>query len=302
MEDSVSTLLRHDLFIKFVAASITLSIIAMVIRLLHNYYEWRTEDVAVRYRKHKILSFFGMLAVLFSLAFIFNERLGGLIPAIGILGAGVAFALQEVIASIAGWLAIAFTNFYRVGDRVQLGGIKGDVIDIGTLRTTMMEIGEWVGADLYSGRIVRVANSFIFKEPVYNYSADFPFVWDEIMIPITYVSDLEFTRKTLLRVADETVGDYISIAREHWRKMEQIYILDPTSLEPRVFIVLTDNWIECSLRYVVDYKRRRGIKDIIFTRLLEEIRNNGDRIQIATSSFQISEIPDLSLRVRRGKQ
>ncbi len=110
-------------------------------------------------------------------------RMGGAVPlgfaglsvALGVPGAGIAFALQEVIASVASWVAVSFGNFYSPGDRVQLGGIKGDVIDVGVLRTTLMEMGEWVNGDLYNGRIVRVANSFVFKEPVYNYSADFPF-------------------------------------------------------------------------------------------------------------------------------
>lgn len=84
----------------------------------------------------------------------------------GVLGAGVAFALQEVIASVAGWIAQSFGRLYDVGDRIQLGGIKGDVIDIGVLRTTLMECGGWVNGDQYNGRVVRVANSFIFKEPV----------------------------------------------------------------------------------------------------------------------------------------
>ena len=79
---------------------------------------------------------------------------------------------------------ILFGGFYKTGDRVQLGGIKGDVMDIGVLRTTVMEIGQWVDGDLYNGRIVLVANSFVFKEPVFNYSGDFPFLWDGIKIPI----------------------------------------------------------------------------------------------------------------------
>lgn len=96
--------------------------------------------------------------------------------AIGVASASIAFALQEVIGSIAGWIAISFGNFYAPGERVQLGGIRGDVIDIGILRTTLMELGEWVASDLYTGRVVRIANSFVFKQPVFNYSGDFPFL------------------------------------------------------------------------------------------------------------------------------
>ena len=134
----------------------------------------------------------------YSRVIVYSDKLGGLTVAFGVAGAGIAFALQEVIASFAGWLAIMFGSFYKTGDRVQLGGIKGDVMDIGVLRTTIMEVGQWVDGDLYNGRIVLVANSFVFKEPVYNYSGDFPFLWDEIKIPIQYGSNYEKTNEILL--------------------------------------------------------------------------------------------------------
>ena len=98
--------------------------------------------------------------------FTFSDRFEGFYTTIGLAGAGITFALREVIVSIAGWFAILFGDFFKVGDRVLLGGIKGDVIDLGIFRTTLMEIGDWVNGDQYNGRIVRVANSFIFTSPV----------------------------------------------------------------------------------------------------------------------------------------
>jgi small-conductance mechanosensitive channel len=166
------------------------------------------KDSQTRYHTHKIVSFVSYLVVLLFLGIVFKDRLGGLTIAFGVVGAGIAFALQEVIASLAGWLAIAFGNFYTTGDRVQLGGIKGDVIDIGLLRTTLMELGEWVKSDLYTGRIVRVANSFVFKEPVFNYSGDFPFLWDEITVPVTHARDHLLARKILEKIINEVITEY----------------------------------------------------------------------------------------------
>jgi small-conductance mechanosensitive channel len=114
----------------------------------------------------------------------------------------VALALQEVITSLAGFFAVTLANFYKPGDRVQIGGIRGDVIDVSLIRTTLMEIGGWVDGDLYNGRVVRVTNSFVFKEPVYNYSAEFPFLWDEIHFPVRYGSDYRLTRKVMQEVAE----------------------------------------------------------------------------------------------------
>jgi small-conductance mechanosensitive channel len=100
------------------------------------------EDKDSRYRTKKFLSFFGYLLGVSLIIVVYSHKLGNITVALGVAGAGIAFALQEVISSIAGWIAIMFGNFYRTGDRVQLGGIKGEVIDIGIIRTTVMEIGQ----------------------------------------------------------------------------------------------------------------------------------------------------------------
>jgi small-conductance mechanosensitive channel len=112
----------------------------------------------------------------------------------------VAVVLQDVLASIAGAFSIGFSRLYTVGDRVQIGDTRGDVIDIGLLRTTLMETGNWVSRDLYNGRIVRIPNSTVLKGSVFNYSQGFLFIWDEIKVLFTTTSDCRFAREMLLRV------------------------------------------------------------------------------------------------------
>ena len=175
--------INQPIIYKFITAIASLLIVFVVSRFIKASITQYVKNTDTRYRLRKFITFVSYVLVILLLTIIFSDRLGNLTVAMGVAGAGVAFALQEVIASFAGWFAITFAGFYKPGDRVQLGGIKGDVIDVSFLRTTLMEVGEWVGADLYSGRVVRVANSFVFKEPVFNYSGEFPFLWDEITIP-----------------------------------------------------------------------------------------------------------------------
>ena len=163
----------------------------IVLRFIKLVISKNVRDNDHRYRAKKLLDFVGFIFTITIVIIIFSAKMNNITVALGIAGAGIAFALQEVITSVAGWLAIMFGGFYKTGDRVQLGGIKGDVIDIGIVRTTLMEMGEWVVDDLYNGRIVRVANSFVFIEPVYNYSGDFEFLWDEIKISIQYIANTE---------------------------------------------------------------------------------------------------------------
>jgi small-conductance mechanosensitive channel len=272
-------------------------VIVLVINLLRRNVNKYVEDKDSRYRTKKFLSFFGYLLGISLIIVVYAHKLGNLTVALGVTGAGIAFALQEVIGSIAGWIAIMFGNFYRTGDRVQLGGIKGEVIDIGIIRTTVMEIGQWVDADLYNGRIVRIANSFVFKEPVFNYSADFPFLWDEIKIPIKYGSDYKLAREIFYNIAQEVVGEYVKFAQQSWKDMVKKYLIEDASVEPMVTLIANDNWVEFTLRYVVDYKKRRSTKDRLFTRILEEAGKTGGQVSFASATFHLVQAPVLDVRI-----
>lgn len=222
-----------------------------------------------------------------SFIYIFGNDLTGFTTAIGLAGAGVTYALREVIVSFAGWFAIMFGDFFKTGDRVLLGGTKGDVIDIGLLRTTLMEMGEWVDGDQYTGRIVRVANSYIFTSPVYNYSADFKFLWDELHIPLHFGSDILLAKTIVLDIAEDTIGTYNTEAELEWRNMKRRYRIENASLKPQVYIAFDDNFITLSLRYIVDTRERRGVKDRMFIAILEQLQQVEDKVELASETFEI---------------
>ncbi len=295
MEEKVRAVLSDPMTGRLASAALALLIVFVVARLLLRSAEHYVKDNDARYRARKAVSFFRYAASGVALALIFTERLAGITVVFGVAGAGVAFALQEVIVSIAGWMAISSGGFYQTGDRVQVGGIKGDVIDIGVLRTTIMEVGEWVKADLYNGRIVKVANSFVFKEPVFNYSADFPFLWDEITVPIRYGSDWKAAKATLVGVGEEICGDYAKRSKDAWRAAVVKYRLEDAPVEPEVTMVANDNWLELTLRYVVDYRKRRAVKDLLFTRVLEEVDSSEGRIRLASTTFELVNLPRLEV-------
>lgn len=274
-----------------------LTVIVVVTRVLRMALATCVSDSTVRYQARRLATFVGYLAAAVFVALMFSDRLGGLTVAFGVAGAGIAFALQEVIASVAGWVAVSFGGFYKVGDRVQLGGIKGDVIDIGILRTTIMEIGKRVKGNQYNGRIVRVANRFVFKEPVFNYSGEFPFLRDEVMLPVKYGSDHRLARELIMNVAEEVVGTYAEGAEKAWEPITRRYLIEKASVRPAVAMVATRNWIEFTLRYVVDVKARRGTRDRLFTRMLEAIDKVPDHVGIAAATLNIEKMPPLELRM-----
>lgn len=282
---------------KIIIVLVGVVVIGVLVRLLKRPLTGHIDDKDTRYRVRKLVTFAGYGAVVILVAGVFNDRLGGLAVVLGVAGAGVAFALQEVITSVAGWLAVSFGGFYKTGDRIQLGGIKGDVIDIGILRTTLMEIGDWIAGDQYSGRVVRVANSFVFKEPVFNYSGDFPFLWDEVKIPVKYGSDHKLAREILERVVADVSGEFVPGARKAWRGVVRKYLVEDARVEPMVLVMANDNWLEFTVRYVVNFKRRRTIKTTLFEKILDEFAATKGRVAIASTTLQLVDIPPLDVNV-----
>jgi small-conductance mechanosensitive channel len=255
-----------------------------------------------RYRIRKLVAFVGYAILVVVALSAFSDRLGQLSVVLGVASAGIAFSLQEVIASFAGWVAISFGAFYRPGDRVQLGGIKGDVIDIGVIRTTLMEIGDWVGGDLYNGRVVRVANSFVFKEPVYNYSGDFSFLWDEFKIPVRFGSDWRLAQEIIEKAVIAHVAAYSEDASANWEVLARKFLVEAARVQPLVTVVVTDNWIEFTVRYVVDYRQRRITKDAIMRSLLVAFEENKQSVAFGSATYEIVAMPPVTLRTSDGPE
>lgn len=297
MTEHAEKLLDSVLVSRAATAILTVVLVWLATRLVRRVVSERLHDDRTRYRARKVVGGVGWVVLALALAATFSDQLGNLALSFGVAGAGIAFALQEVIASIAGRVAVMFGGFYEVGQRVQLGGIKGDVIDIGLLRTTIMEVGDWVKGDLFTGRVVRVANSYVFKEPVFNYSGDFRFLWDEVTIPVKYGCDHRLARATLERGAQEITGGFVEKAAVEWKAMLAKYAVETARVEPMVTLVANDNWMEFTIRYVVPYTRRRTTKDELFTWILDEINASGGKLALASATFQLVEAPPIQVQL-----
>jgi small-conductance mechanosensitive channel len=285
---------------KIATIIIGIIIINVLVRTLQRQAAKHINAKEMRYSIRRGLTFVGYFSIVVLIIGSFSNQLQNITVALGVASVGIAFALQEIIVSIAGWIALSFAQFYRIGDRVQLGGIKGDVIDISVLRTTIMEMGEWVKADQYNGRIVKIANSFVFKEPVYNYSGDFPFVWDELTVPIKHGSDHHLARSLIIDAANKVVGNFSQEAEKSWKEVTLKYAVENAMVQPAAFLIVNDNWMEFTLRYVVDFKKRRGTKDEIFSHILDGINQSNGKVSMASATFELVEAPTIDIRLHQS--
>jgi len=284
MEGILEQVTSLPLSVKLASAVLGILVLHPAFRVLETILPRHFEQADARYRVRKFIVFVGYIVAILFLVILFEDRLGQLSLALGVASAGVVVALQDAIASLAGWFAIGFSRLYKVGDRIQIGEIKGDVIDISVLRTTLMETGNWVSRDVYNGRIARIPNGSVLKGPVFNYSQEFRFVWDEIKVPLAVQSDHRLAREILLRVAEETVAHFQTEAERTWKHVTDNFRIANPRLEPIVAFVVNGGCLEFTVSYIVDYREQTVMKDRLFTRIVDEITNSNGRLDWASSS------------------
>jgi small-conductance mechanosensitive channel len=281
-----------DILSKLLLSLLTIILTLVANRGLRNLLKVRVKDPAHMHTLYMLIRNTVFVAGSVIVLFIWLGSGSNLTVAMGILGAGIAFASQEVIGSFAGYVNIVTGNLFRIGDRVRIGNVTGDVIDISILRTTVMEIGEWVQADQYTGRVVTVANRVVFSDPVFNYTQHWHYLWDEIMIPITYNSDWRRAGEIMLEHGREYTSPLQSQAQAEFRALAERYPVHETEIEPTLYAVMTDNWIELTLRYIVEAQRRRKVKAQLHQELLHRFESEAD-ITVASATFEIVGFPPL---------
>ena len=230
-----------------------------------------------------------------------------LTTALGLVTAGLAFALQNVVTSVAGYFVILRGNNFTVGDRITMGGVRGDVIALGFIQTTIMEMGQppavqssdpavWVRSRQYTGRVVTVSNGEIFKSPVFNYTRDFPYIWEEMAIPITYTADRTRAEAVLLEAADKHALKAADVSQAELDLMAKRYFIQVGDLTPQVYYRITDNWLELTVRFLYNVRGVRDLKDAMSRDILRGFDAAG--IGIASATYDVVGFP--ALRFENG--
>lgn len=281
---------------------IVIIIVGLGIRLLRTYLKKNITNTAIRYKAQKGTEVFGYILLVVMAISYFSGAIKDFTIIIGITTAGLAFALQELILSIVGSVYIVMFKVFQPGDRIEINGIKGDVIDIDSMYTTMMEIGEWISGDNYSGRIVKLSNAFVFKGGIHNYSQDFPFIWDELNLPIRYGSDVDLAKSIVIEIATEELSEFTINSKAQWKAMVNKFYIEDAQVEPTLAISLTDNWVQFNLRYIVDFKKRRTVKHILSDRIRIAFEKTNGKVLLASTTIELIKIPELKVQLETSKK
>jgi len=233
----------------------------------------RVKDIKARHIVRKNIIYIVSLTILVVIFFIWIQNINSITIFLGVASAGLALALQEVVLCVAGWLLILMRHPFEVGDRIELNGIKGDIIDIRLFQTSLLEIGNWVDADQSTGRIVNIPNSFVFKHANYNYSRGFEFIWNEIPMLVTFESDWKRGKEIMLSHAQNMVEGMEEKVNRKIDAMRNRYMIYYGKLTPIVYVNIKDSGVELTLRYLTESKRRRSTQDQLCQAILDDFGN-----------------------------
>ncbi|HBH62641.1 MAG TPA: mechanosensitive ion channel protein MscS [Nitrospiraceae bacterium] len=237
----------------------------------------KTEDSRTRYRWRKGSLYILSIILVFIVGRIWYQGFRDVSTYLGLLSAGVAIALKDVLTNFAGWLFIFVRQPFQIGDRIRIGTHMGDVIDLRIFQFTIMEIGEWVHADQHTGRIIHIPNGKIFGEPQINYTRGwFEYIWDELPILVTFESNWQ-KAKEILQAIGRKHGEYLgTLAQEHVRKASGKLLTFTPHLAPVVYTSVEDCGVLITLRYLCEPRRRRDTSNAIWEDVLSRFAECDD--------------------------
>ena len=254
-----------------------------------------------RYSLKRTFSALSLATYAVSLLAIWIAEAQYILLSLGLIGAAIAFALQDIFKNFAGGIMIFLNGIYHVGDRIEFNHKFGDVIDIGILYTTLMETREWVSGDQETGRLTIMPNGGVLTGVVHNYSRDLNFIWDELTIPITYESDWKEAKSIILNMVIKETKKTVENAEKVMQELEGKYYFTKRAIEPSVFLTLTDNWISFGVRYVTDVSSRRLLHDKLNRAILEEIEKSKN-VHVASTTINITAFPKIRLDSTEDKR
>ncbi len=233
------------------------------------------DEPARRYRASKLIGRLAALATVLVVVALWSAGLNDFVTLLTVIGAGLVIAMREVLLSFWGWVNLVLRAPYRQGERVEVGGVRGDVIDIRLLHSTFMEIGGWVDADQSTGRLVHVPNSWVYLYPVYNYTRGFKFIWNEISVTVTFRSDWQAAREIMLSLAQVSADIVEKQAKDEIRRMSREYLVHFSILTPFVYARLSENGVRLTLRYLCEARKRRGTEHALTISILDAFKEHG---------------------------
>ena len=265
---------NSQFIIKLIESIVLLILIWLIKKLIIKLINKNIPDVKTQYHWRKLINSIILIFAIILVGRLWFKGAQSFVTYLGLLSAGIAIALKDVITNLTGWLYIISRRPFNVGDRIQIGEFAGDVIDQSFFEFTLLEIGNWVHADQSTGRIVHIPNGKIFTQDLANYDKGFNYVWNEIEVVVTFESDWQKAKKILLDIANNK-GDNITKRMENQiKKAAKKFMIFYKELTPIVYTSVIDYGVKLTIRHLCETRKRRNYDEAIWEDILLEFAKN----------------------------
>lgn len=268
--------LSPELLKKLILTIVLLLLLSLVRFLCNVIIKKRIPDAMKSYRWRRAILYSYSVLLIVLIGPIWIKGIASLTTFLGLASAGVAVAMHDTIANVAGWFFIMSRKPFKVGDRIEIGQITGDVIDIRIFQFSVVEVGNWIDADQSTGRIVHVPNSKVLREALANYQIGFEYIWHEIPVLITFESDWKKAKRLLQKIANDNVENLLKGAQEQIRRAAEKYFIFYGALTPIVYTTVKDSGVLLTMRYLVNPRQRRSSEQQIWESALDAFDEEDD--------------------------
>lgn len=248
----------------------------LIDRLSRKFIFSKIDDLTLRYQWQKIVKYITAFLLLIILSKIWFGAFDSLGTYLGLLTAGLAIALQDLLVNLAGWIFILIRKPFKIGDRIEIDNIRGDVIDIRIFQFSVIEIGNWVDADQSTGRIIHIPNGTVFKKPQANYTAGFEYIWNEIPVLVTFESDWKKAKTILYDAVTKHALNFSKEAEKQIKEAAKKFLIFYNKLTPIVYTSVQDSGVLLTIRYLSHVRKRRSSQELIWEEILEQFAKHKD--------------------------
>ena len=248
--------------------------VILLVRLAYQVAQRTVSEPQKLYRTRKSIRRTGALVSVVLVIVELSPGMRALVTVLTVVGAGLAIALRQELLSIIGWAHVMLASPYRHGDRIEINGLSGDVIDVRVLRTSLMEIKGWVDADQSTGRIVHFPNNWLVSHAVKNYSRGFNFIWNELPLTVTFQSDWEKARDIMNGFASESAAIVERQAARQIHDLSREFLIHYSILTPFGYVKIVENGVQLTLRYLCEVRNRRGRDNALMFSILEAFKKD----------------------------
>lgn len=282
LPNQVSMLALRDLALWILLALLVI----LAVRVIRRWVDREIDDVNRRHKVRKGVSYAGVAVVLLVGVAMLIGRSVSVAAFLGILAAGAAVALQDTAKNAVGWLYLSSRSGLSSGARVEVEGLVGEVIDVGVMKTTILEVGNLVEGRQSTGRLASIPNSKFMNQAVL-YSPDYsPYVWHEASYLLTYESDLARGVELLEQLGDDLHQELDPAATGGFRRLERNFAFKHGPRTPIVYVRAMDSGVQLTLRYLTHIRERRGSEDRLTRSLLAAV-DRDPNLEIAYPTWRV---------------